>query len=145
MLGCFRGMQQARQWATWSSMQTSQHGVWFQYAPQIEAARLHKYRSHVDHTRMEICIRQSPADLLSQSAKSSSLPEETLQTRNSLMRTFRGSLPAFYALHTSARYAHPLHDSSLHLLYFMICHSNKCHRPRTSSCHKEQRGGTEYG
>ena len=20
----------------------------------------------------------------------------------------------------------------------MICHSNKCHRPRTSSCHKEQ-------
>ena len=21
----------------------------------------------------------------------------------------------------------------------MICHSNKCHRPRTSSCHKEQR------
>ena len=31
------------------------------------------------------------------------------------------------------------------LLHFMICHSNKCHRPRTSSCHKEQRGGTEYG
>ena len=28
------------------------------------------------------------------------------------------------------------------LLHFMICHSNKCHRPRTSSCHKEQRGGT---
>ena len=25
----------------------------------------------------------------------------------------------------------------------MICHSNKCHRPRTSSCHKEQQGGTE--
>ena len=31
------------------------------------------------------------------------------------------------------------------LLHFMICHSNKCHRPRTSSCHKEQPGGTEYG
>ena len=31
------------------------------------------------------------------------------------------------------------------VLHFMICHSNKCHRPRTSSCHKEQRGGTEYG
>ena len=30
------------------------------------------------------------------------------------------------------------------LLHFMICHSNKCHRPRTSSCHKEQRGGTDY-
>ena len=29
------------------------------------------------------------------------------------------------------------------LLHFMICHSNKCHRPRTSSCHKEQQGGTE--
>ena len=26
-------------------------------------------------------------------------------------------------------------------IHFMICHSNKCHRPRTSSCHKEQRGG----
>ena len=23
-----------------------------------------------------------------------------------------------------------------------VCHSKKCHRPRTSSCHKEQRGGT---
>ena len=23
------------------------------------------------------------------------------------------------------------------LLHFMICHSKKCHRPRTSSCHKE--------
>ena len=31
------------------------------------------------------------------------------------------------------------------LLHFMICHSNKCHRARTSSCHKEQRGGGEYG
>ena len=30
------------------------------------------------------------------------------------------------------------------LSHFMICHSNNCHRPRTSSCHKEQRGGTEY-
>ena len=28
------------------------------------------------------------------------------------------------------------------LLHFMICHSKKCHRPRTSSCHREQRGGT---
>ena len=28
------------------------------------------------------------------------------------------------------------------LLHFMICHSKKCHRPRTSSCHKVQRGGT---
>ena len=29
------------------------------------------------------------------------------------------------------------------LLHFMICHSKKCHRPRTSSCHKVQRGGTK--
>ena len=29
------------------------------------------------------------------------------------------------------------------LLQFMICHSKKCHRPRTSSCHKVQQGGTE--
>ena len=27
------------------------------------------------------------------------------------------------------------------LLHFMICHCKNCHRPRTSSCHKEQRGG----
>ena len=27
----------------------------------------------------------------------------------------------------------------------MIGYSRKCHRPRTSSRHKEQRGGTEYG
>ena len=25
----------------------------------------------------------------------------------------------------------------------MICHTKKCHRPRTSSCHKEQRGGAK--
>ena len=33
---------------------------------------------------------------------------------------------------------------TLSLLHFMICHSNKCRRPRTSSCHKEQRGGSAY-
>ena len=26
----------------------------------------------------------------------------------------------------------------------MICHSKKWHGPRPSSCHKVQRGGTEY-
>ena len=31
----------------------------------------------------------------------------------------------------------------LSLLQFMICHSKKCHRPRTSSCHKVQRGPVE--
>ena len=31
-----------------------------------------------------------------------------------------------------------------HILHFMKCHRKKCHRPRTSSCQKEQRGGTEY-
>ena len=34
------------------------------------------------------------------------------------------------------------HPMSLH---FMVCHSKKCHRSRTSSCHKVQRDGTEYG
>ena len=29
-------------------------------------------------------------------------------------------------------------------LHFMICHSNNCHRPRSSSCHEEQRGGCSY-
>ena len=29
-----------------------------------------------------------------------------------------------------------------YIIHFMICHSKKCHRPRTSSCHKEQRGET---
>ena len=28
------------------------------------------------------------------------------------------------------------------LLHFIVCHSKKCHRPRTSSCHKEQRVAT---
>ena len=28
------------------------------------------------------------------------------------------------------------------LLHFMICHSKKCHRPRTSSCHKNS--GVEH-
>ena len=27
------------------------------------------------------------------------------------------------------------------LFHFMTCHSKKRHRPRTSSCHKEQQGG----
>ena len=40
---------------------------------------------------------------------------------------------------------HTVYAPQVVLLHFMICHSNKCHRPRTSSCHKEQRGGTEYG
>ena len=31
------------------------------------------------------------------------------------------------------------------LLHFVICHSKKCHRPCTSSCHKIHQGGTEYG
>ena len=30
------------------------------------------------------------------------------------------------------------------LLHFMICHSRKCHRPCSSSCHKGQRSGTWY-
>ena len=25
------------------------------------------------------------------------------------------------------------------LIHFMICHSKKCHRPRTSSCHKNSK------
>jgi len=29
--------------------------------------------------------------------------------------------------------------SHMLLSHLMICHSKKCHRPRTSSCHKEQR------
>ena len=40
---------------------------------------------------------------------------------------------------------HGMFHSGPYILHFMICHSNKCHAPRTSSCHKEQRGGTEYG
>ena len=31
------------------------------------------------------------------------------------------------------------------LLHFVICHSKKYHGPRTSSCHKKQQGGTQYG
>ena len=48
-----------------------------------------------------------------------------------------GTAPAWPSL--------PMLRALVVLLHFMICHSNKCHRPRTSSCHKEQRGGTEYG
>ena len=29
------------------------------------------------------------------------------------------------------------------IITFMVCHSQKCHRPCTSSCHKKQQGGTE--
>ena len=31
------------------------------------------------------------------------------------------------------------------LVHIMMCHRRKCHRPCTSSHHKEQRAGTEYG
>ena len=33
-------------------------------------------------------------------------------------------------------------DGTVTLLHFMICHSKKCHRPRTSSCDKKQQGGS---
>ena len=33
-------------------------------------------------------------------------------------------------------------DLCVLLLHFIICHSKKCHRPRTLSCHKVERGGT---
>ena len=33
----------------------------------------------------------------------------------------------------------------MELLHFMLCHSKRCHRPRTSSCHTEQRAGTCHG
>ena len=34
------------------------------------------------------------------------------------------------------------HMDALLFSHFMICHSKNCHRHRTSSCHKGQRGGT---
>ena len=37
-------------------------------------------------------------------------------------------------------------SSGRRLLHFMICHTRKRHRPRTSSCYKKQQtGGTKHG
>ena len=41
--------------------------------------------------------------------------------------------------------AHIKYLGGMGISHFIICHSNKSHRPRTSSCYKEQPGGTEYG
>jgi len=53
--------------------------------------------------------------------------------------------PVVRSLHQHLVQSQQLWQLLLLLSHFMICHSKKCHRPRTSSCHKAQRGGTEHG
>ena len=47
--------------------------------------------------------------------------------------------------HQNLAHQIPLLTLLMLMLKFMICHSNKCHKPRTSTCYKQQQGGIENG
>ena len=61
-------------------------------------------------------------------------------TTTDLAKTNRAAMMAAAVLKTGQR-KHCVQHTLVMSLHFMIGHSNKCHRPRTSSCHKEQQSG----
>ena len=64
------------------------------------------------------------------------------QARQMALNTSRVREIAKPAFSTLFRVQLPSSPSGVLPSHLMICHSKKCHRPRTSSCHKVQRGGT---